>query len=620
MDRTSRLSLKMRLLVPTILVLAASIVLLSVVLVINQRRQMHSIRDSILASLGKTNAQSSEIFQRLDKGMSANLDKMTDAVVASLGESTKKALEGERLNIQKEMEASLSRSAESLADLMAGVAPAAILSNNFIDLIAYAQSVTKNREIIYALYLKPDGNPLTRKLDGKHPKIKEWIESGQEKKKIDKVLNGSKADPSVQVIEKPIEVDGKVIGRVILGVDKSITVKKLEEMSGRFDALIEGNKTQTQGVLKEKCGGIQGEIASLLSGVSANYEASAAEMEKSIQKVVAGAQASTYWTVIVVGGAGLILVGLILLFLLSRISNRIRAIVQDLYSVSSRVNEASSQISQNSQGLADSSSSQAAALEETASSLEEINSMTQQNADNLSQTRKLVVDTTGVVGRANNSMLGLTEEMTGIAQASQETQKIIKTIDEIAFQTNLLALNAAVEAARAGEAGAGFAVVADEVRGLAIRAAEAARNTATLIERTVSRVAEGEKIVLSTQQAFDEVAGSTSKIDALVDDISKAATEEARGIQQINNAVADMDQRVQQTAANSEESASASAELSQEAGRMNLLVQALVGIVDGSKAGGPALQDQKPTRRRDPGGTGARAPDVRALSGPEDGF
>ncbi len=170
---------------------------------------------------------------------------------------------------------------------------------------------------------------------------------------------------------------------------------------------------------------------------------------------------------------------------------------------------ASGQVSSASQQLAAGSSEQAASIEETSSSLEEMSSMTSQNADNAGCADNLMKEVNQVVGQANASMTELTTSMAHISQASEETSKIIKTIDEIAFQTNLLALNAAVEAARAGEAGAGFAVVADEVRNLAMRAADAAKNTADLIEGTVKKVSDGSDLVTKTNDAFTLVAGSS---------------------------------------------------------------------------------------------------------------
>ncbi len=175
--------------------------------------------------------------------------------------------------------------------------------------------------------------------------------------------------------------------------------------------------------------------------------------------------------------------------------------------------------------------------------------------------------------------------MEEISKASEETSKIIKTIDEIAFQTNLLALNAAVEAARAGEAGAGFAVVADEVRNLAMRAADAARNTAELIEGTVKKVNEGGELVATTNEAFTEVAESSSKVGELVGEIAAASNEQAEGIEQVNKAVVEMDKVVQQNAANAEESASASEEMNAQAEQMKAMVDQLVNVVGGAGNG-----------------------------------
>ena len=178
-------------------------------------------------------------------------------------------------------------------------------------------------------------------------------------------------------------------------------------------------------------------------------------------------------------------------------------------------------------------------------------------------------------------MEDLIKAMDETSKASEETQKIVKTIDEIAFQTNLLALNAAVEAARAGEAGAGFAVVSEEVRNLAIRAAEAAKNTAMLIESTVSRVQHGSGLVKKTGEALLQVSGTTSRVDGLLAEIAAASNEQAQGIDQVNKAVAEMDGIVQRNASQAEESASASVELSTQAEETRQYVGELVVLVNG---------------------------------------
>ena len=249
--------------------------------------------------------------------------------------------------------------------------------------------------------------------------------------------------------------------------------------------------------------------------------------------------------------------------------------------ISRQVASSSRVVAAGGQELAEGASEQAASLEETSASVEEIASMTKQNTDNAIQADKLMRDASSVVQRAGASMAELTAAMHTITRSSEETSKIVKTIDEIAFQTNLLALNAAVEAARAGEAGAGFAVVADEVRNLAMRAAEAAKNTAGLIDDTVERVREGAQLVARTSDAFTEVMESTGKASGLVGEIAAASNEQAHGIGQLNTAMSEMDSAVQRTAANAEESAASAEELSAMAGQMEDCVGELLVLVGG---------------------------------------
>jgi methyl-accepting chemotaxis protein len=196
-----------------------------------------------------------------------------------------------------------------------------------------------------------------------------------------------------------------------------------------------------------------------------------------------------------------------------------------------------------------------------------------------------------LVDKANLSMRELTDAMQQITSASEETSNIIKTIDEIAFQTNLLALNAAVEAARAGEAGAGFAVVADEVRNLAMRAAEAAKNTADLIEQTIQKVNDGSELVSETNTAFGEVADRAAKAGELVEEITAASREQSQGIDQVNNAVTEIDQVTQQNAASAEASSAASGEMRTQAEKMEAIVNKLVVFVNGSR---PQKQRKEP--------------------------
>ena len=281
----------------------------------------------------------------------------------------------------------------------------------------------------------------------------------------------------------------------------------------------------------------------------------------------------------------IIVISALLLFALTRkiVSKPINKVIDSLNKGSKMFLSTCTMITSSSQSQALAASEQAASLEETSASLEEVASRTKQNADYALEADALMKRATQVVDNANNAMDELVASMGKIQKASEETQKIVKTIDEIAFQTNLLALNAAVEAARAGEAGAGFAVVADEVRSLAIRAAEAAGNTTQLIEGTSKRIKDGSELMTRTNKAFDEVAATAGKVAELVAQIASASNEQAQGIEQVNTAVSEMDKVVQQHAATAEDSTAASDEMSAQAEYMKTMINELVTIVEGAR-------------------------------------
>ncbi len=282
--------------------------------------------------------------------------------------------------------------------------------------------------------------------------------------------------------------------------------------------------------------------------------------------------------------AGL-LIGLALAFFVTRgINSALGKVIEELAEAAHQVMGAASQISGSAQSLAKGASEQAATLEETAASSEQINAMASQNAENSKWAAENVVEASRRIGQANRNLEQMAVSMNEINTSSDAISKIIKVIDEIAFQTNLLALNAAVEAARAGEAGLGFAVVAGEVRNLAQRCAQAARDTAGLIEESINKSNGGKAKLDEVATAIRSVTESAGKVKTLVDEVKLGNQEQARGIGQIAKGIVQMEQVTQSTAAQAEESAAASSELFAQAQTVSLVVLRLRALItsDGS--------------------------------------
>jgi methyl-accepting chemotaxis protein len=291
------------------------------------------------------------------------------------------------------------------------------------------------------------------------------------------------------------------------------------------------------------------------------------------------------------------------IFLSRSISSALNRVINSLTEGSEQVSSASGQVSQSSQQMAEGASEQASSLEETSASLEEMSSMTKQNSENAKQANLMAGETRDSVEKSRTAMSRMSDAILQIKGSSDQTAKIVKTIDEIAFQTNLLALNAAVEAARAGDAGKGFAVVAEEVRNLAQRSAEAAKNTSSLIEQSQKNADNGVLVSQEVAAILTQIVESVSRLSQLIGEVSSASMEQAKGIEQIGTAVTQMDKLTQSNAANAEESASASEELSAQANELNDMVNTLVGIVTGSTGG----NGRKAAQRQAPAGKPVRA-------------
>jgi methyl-accepting chemotaxis protein len=327
-------SLRYKILAPLTLILVVSFFGMAVTIIRVQDRLLTDMGSQVDASLGASSRAIINDFKIMDQSVNEKLQKMAEDAGTQLATSTGKALEAEKAQMHKAWEGALGESAASLASLLAQVAPAAILSNSFSDLISYVRSASNNPDIVYAMYFRPNGKPYTRYLNRKDPKIKGYLKTGTGKKKYEKVLSASKGDGSVFFVEKPVELEGKQLGKILLCISKASMNQKLDEMAARFSGLTETTEKDIKTVLAKESSKVTALISDVLSTVSAKNDTA---IKRSIARIVESSKIAKARTMQLVsifgGGLGamlLLVIGFMVVRLVIKPIERVAAGLEDI--------------------------------------------------------------------------------------------------------------------------------------------------------------------------------------------------------------------------------------------------------------------------------------------------
>jgi methyl-accepting chemotaxis protein len=332
------------------------------------------------------------------------------------------------------------------------------------------------------------------------------------------------------------------------------------EMQGRMRDLASSNDT------------IKAALQGLKDGCSGDLRQQLADMEQS--------SSSARWLALLLFGATIAVAAVIVNLTIRRsITGPILRVIRGVQKAADASAATSDRMAQSGRGVARDAQEQAACVQETSASLEEISATSRQNATRAGEADGLMKAARKTVDLAAQSMNQLTQSMGAISKSSSQVAAVLKSIDEIAFHTNILALNAAVEAARAGEAGAGFSVVADEVRSLAQRAADAARQSAEMVEKTITDVSQGVKLVAEAHKAFSQVSATIANGGEVVSQIALSSAEQARGVEHIGQAISRIESVTQNNAANAQQTAENSDAMTVQVEATRRHINELVSVV-----------------------------------------
>jgi hypothetical protein len=573
----------------TVLLVSVVVSTLSVLFIMGERDALQGISADISAQAHTMQEKQSGVLNEIQaqQGQTlAELDKRQSSGFADIQTQQNKALDSVAKKQAHQAEAALRTKADSLAALLASLAPTPLLTFDTDVMDNYCRQICHDPDVALCLILDAKGKTQTKFRNTDDPALKDLLK-GASSETVDDVTAGLKKAGDVLEVAVDVVQDGEKIGSAVLLVLKAGAKRQQAELEADYAALAKSTGSSLSGLATELKGRLDGLTEGLntdLVGLKDSTTKSLDALNAAVDQKTEARVASGMLLGVVAGICAIVITFLVVLVVANSIAKPIIAISMDLGIGSQDVASAADEVSSASQALTQGARDQTMATEETTASLGGMSDLLKRTSASANEADSLASTAVKDAEEGSRAMARMSDAIDDIRASADETARIIKTIDEIAFQTNLLALNAAVEAARAGEAGKGFAVVAEEVRNLAQRSAQAARDTTDLIEGSVAKAENGVAITKEVAGILDKIVSNSGSISGLISEIANSGDDSSEGMQQINGAIVRMHGISQSGATSSGASAVASEKLNTQARELDTLVNRLLSIVGGAKA------------------------------------